>query len=204
MSLSTLMDARWRAALCSLIAMALLCAAASASAQSTPPSAAATASALAADADGIITDFASQRDALGGWPNQVRDAYAALVQLRSQLEAARTASDAPVFRRRYRAFMRLAARITRWLASQYDPVADQVPSRDKVTAIVARLTSRLVVIAQVANQAGVTPNLTAANTALAQVESALANGTDAQLRMAVRALRDAIDAVQDALPDPEP
>jgi hypothetical protein len=109
----------------------------------------------------------------------------------------------PTLRKRYRACMRIAARISRWLVFQYDSAADQVPARDKVDAIVVRLSTRLSLIAQVVSQAGITVDLTAANTARAQVDSARASGTDAQLRTAVRALRDAIDTLQDSLPDIE-
>ena len=185
-----------------LLGLAPLFCVAPAAAQ-TMSSDAAAAAALASDVQSLVTSLAGQRDGLGGWPSRIDDAYTTVLQLQAQLEAARNDGDAKTFRKRYRALMRVAARITRWLANQYDPASDQVPSSDKIDAVVERISSRLELITQVAGRAGVTLDLRAADRARAQLTAARNGGTPAQLRAAVRALRDAADALQDALPDPE-
>ena len=151
----------------------------------------------------LVTDLAAQRDALGGWPAAVSGAYSQLQQLESQLETARAAGDARMFRRGYRAAMRVSARISRWLSNQYDASNEQVPSRERADAIAARLSSRVNTLSQLGSQAGVTLNLSAVNAARAQFESVRASGTNAELRATLRALRDAVDSLQDAIPDPE-
>ncbi|MEY4577766.1 MAG: hypothetical protein RL701_2469 [Pseudomonadota bacterium] len=140
------------------------------------PEAAQVAAALQSDVHTIVIDLAAQRDAIGGWPTRIGDVYANLVALEAQLANAQSAGDAVLFRRRYRACMLVAARITRWLAYQYSPDSDQVAARDKVPAIVARLSERVTVLTNVARQVGVEPVLTQVSTARAQVDAALANG----------------------------
>jgi hypothetical protein len=170
-------------------------------AQATPTNAQ-VADTLAAEVHRMLAEFAAQRDALGGWPTRVTDGYAALTQLESDLLAARAAGDAQMFRRKYRAFMRGAARLTRWLVFQFEPEADQAPARDRAPAVLSRLGERLALVTQLASAAGVTLDLTEVNAARTQAQTALASGTDAQLRAAVRRVRDAIDALQDSTPDP--
>ena len=80
---------------------------------------------------------------------------------------------------------------------------EQVPSRERADAIAARLSSRVNTLSQLGSQAGVTLNLSAVNAARAQFESVRASGTNAELRATLRALRDAVDSLQDAIPDPE-
>lgn len=163
---------------------------------------AATASVLAQDATQLVAEFAERRDAIGGWPANVQTNYTLLTQLSSQLGAAVTAGNLTAVERRYRAFQRVAARISRWLINRYEPRNESAPSAENRDAVIARLTERLSRVSGVAAQAGAALDLTAANAARQQVETARANGTDAQLRAALRALRDQIDALQDAIPDP--
>lgn len=176
--------------------------ASSAAAQS-PPSDADVFTALRADVHTLVTDLAAQRDAVGGWPAAIDDAYANVQQLETQLGSASSAGDAKLFRKRYRNLMRVAARITRWLANKLDPSGDQVPLADRLDAVLERLSSRVEVIKQVASKAGVTLTMQPVDQARAQVESARTSGTQAQLRAAVKNLRDAIDGLQNSLPDPD-
>jgi methionyl-tRNA synthetase len=168
-----------------------------------PPTDAQVATVLVGEVQALVTDLATQRDAIGGWPATVSTAYDRLRQLESQLETARAAGDARAFRRAYRAAMRVASRISRWLANQYDAANEEVPSRERADAIAARLSTRVSALSQIASQAGVTLDLSAVDAAWMQFESVRANGTNAQLRMALRAWRDAIDDLQAAVPDPE-
>jgi hypothetical protein len=192
---------------CAVVGIAAACAlsttalAPSAHAQSNPTNAQ-VADTLSAEVHRMLMEFAAQRDALGGWPTRVNDGFTALTQLETELLAARSAGDPQTFRRKYRAFMRGAARLTRWLVFQYEPEADQVPARDRATVVLSRLGERLTLVTQLATSAGVTLDLTEANAARSQAQTALASGTDAQLRAAVRRFRDAIDALQDNTPDP--
>lgn len=165
------------------------------------PSASAAAAALAGDAHGFLDDLASQRDAIGGWPTNVQANFTSLTQMVSDLDAAVSANDRTLVRKRYQGCVRLAARISRWLVNHYDPANDQAPSADRVDAVISRLTDRLALIQQLANKAQVTLNLNAVNTARQQVDAARGMGM-AQLGTAVRSLRDAIDNLQDSLPDP--
>lgn len=168
-----------------------------------PPTNAEVAATLVGEVHTLVMDLATQRDAIGGWPAAVGSVYDQLRQLESQLEAARTAGDARAFRRTYRAAMRVASRITRWLANQYDASNEQVPSLERADAIAERLSSRVTKLSQLASQAGIALDLTAVTSARAQFESVRANGTNAQVRMALRAFRDAVDSLQDSMPDPE-
>lgn len=168
-----------------------------------PPTNAEVAATLLGEVHTLVMDLATQRDALGGWPAVVSNAYDRLTQLEADLEAARNAGDARAFRRGYRAAMRVAARITRWLVNQYDASNEQVPSLERADAIAERLSARVTKLSELASQAGIVLDLTGVNAARSQFESARANGTNAQIRMALRAFRDAIDSLQDSMPDPE-
>lgn len=185
----------------SLAVCALSSSASHARAQATPSDASA-ANALAADATALVAQFAEQRDALGGWPAAVQMAYDRLSELSSQLTAAANAGELPMARRRHAAFRRVAARISRWLSNRYEPRNEGPPTREDRDAVAARLGARLNLVASIAAQAGVSLDLTAANAARQQLETVRASGTDAQVRTAMRALRDQIDALQDAIPDP--
>lgn len=99
--------------------------------------------------------------------------------------------------------MRVGARITRWLVNQYDTANEQVPSLERADAIAERLSTRVTKLSQLASQAGITLDLAAVNAGRAQFESVRPNGTNAQLRTALRAYRDAVDGLQDSMPDPE-
>ncbi|HET8936734.1 MAG TPA: hypothetical protein VFN67_24995 [Polyangiales bacterium] len=151
----------------------------------------------------MVDSLAVQRDALGTWPATVSDAYAQLQQLETELQAARQAGEPIQFRRKYRACLRLAARITRWLANRYAPEGDELPARDRVSGLLGRLSDRLALLTQLAAGVGVTLDVTEANTARTEAQSALDTGTAVQLRAAVRRYRNALDALQDQLPDPE-
>jgi len=166
------------------------------------PTEAAAAAVLVDDASTRLTDFASQRDAIGGWPAAVQNAYTNLTQLSAQLQSAQTAGDIATVRKRYQAFMRMAARISRWLVNHFAPANDEAPRRDKADTIIANLTDRVDLLTQVASQAGKTLDLTAINSARAQLQTARSTGTDAQLRTALRALRDALDDAEGTLTDP--
>lgn len=172
----------------------------SAYAQAAPPDAA-TAATLASDVNALVTQLAEQRDAMGGWPAAVQANYDSLAQLATQLSTAAAAGDVRLVQRRHRACMRLAKRISRWLINRNE-ANEQPPARENRDAIVARLVDRLAFVSGIAARAGVALDLTAANAARQQLESVRANGTDAQLRAALRALRDEIDTLQDAIPDP--
>lgn len=172
-----------------------------ASAQSAPVSDGAAAAALSAHVHGFVHDLATQRDALGGWPNAVQTVFDALSQLATELDAAVAAGDRPLVRRRYQRCVRLGARISRWLANQYDPSNDQLPPAERVDAVIARLTERLELIKTLAARAQVTLDLNAVNAARQQVDNARGGGA-AQMIAALRALRDAIGTLQDALPEP--
>jgi hypothetical protein len=170
-------------------------------AQATPSDAAA-ATALASDVNAIVAQFAEQRDALDGWPAAVQMAYDRLTQMATQLTAAASAGNLMLVQRRHVAFQRVAARIARWLVNRYEPRSEDAPTRELRDAVAARLVARLNTVASIAAQAGVAVDLTAANAARQQLENVRANGTDAQVRVAMRALRDQIDALQDSIPDP--
>ncbi|HKU44514.1 MAG TPA: hypothetical protein VJR89_40415 [Polyangiales bacterium] len=165
------------------------------------PADAVAAAALAADVNALVAQFAEQRDALGGWPAAVQTVYDRLSQIAQQLTAAANSGDLNVVQRRHRAFQRVAARISRWLVNRYEPRNEGAPTREARAAVAARLAARVNTVAALATEAGVVLDLTAVNTARQQLESVLANGTDAQVRAALRALRDQIDALQDAFPD---
>lgn len=168
-----------------------------------PPTDVQAATVLIGEVHAIVNDLATQRDAIGGWPADLSTAYDRLRQLESQLETARAAGDARAFRRGYRAAMRVASRISRWLANQYEASNEDVPTRDRAEAIAARLSARVSALSHIASQAGITLDLSAVDAAWMQFESVRANGTNTQLRMALRAWRDAIDSLQRAMPDPE-
>ena len=166
------------------------------------PNDAAAATALATDVNALVAQLAEQRDALGGWPVAVQMAHDRLNQLATQLSAAANAGDLMGVQRRYRAFQRVAARISRWLVNRYESRNEGAPTRETRDAVAARLVARLNTVASIAAQVGIVVDLTAANAARQQLENVRANGTDAQVRVAMRALRDQIDALQDAIPDP--
>ena len=166
------------------------------------PSDAAAASALAADVNALVAQFAEQRDAIGGWPAVVQTVYERLTQLATQVNTAASSGNLLQTQRRHQAFSRVAARISRWLINRYEPRNEAAPTRENREAVIDRLIKRLNVISTVATRAGVALDFTAANAARQQLESVRANGSDAQVRVAMRALRDQIDALQDAFPEP--
>lgn len=151
----------------------------------------------------MVSDLATQRDASGSWPAAVETAYQTLTQAVSQLDSARAAGDANAVRKAYRASFRIAARITRWLVNHYAPDNEELPARDAAAAIFARLTERVDLIVSLAERASVTIDLTQVNTARTRVQTAMNGGTNLALRNAIRALRDAVDNLQDGLPDVE-
>lgn len=175
----------------------------SASARAAPPTNAEVAQALADQIHSMVSDLATQRDASGGWPAAVETAYQTLTQAVSQLDNARAAGDAQAVRKSYRVSLRIAARITRWLVNHYAPENDDLSARDRAGAILTRLMQRVDLIVGLAGRANAAIDLTQVNTAQARVQSAMNGGTDAALRTAIRALRDAVDNLQDSLPDVE-
>jgi len=67
--------------------------------------------------------------------------------------------------------------------------------------VITRLTERLELIKTLAGRAQVTLDLNAVNAARQQVDAARSLGA-AQMIAALRALRDAVDNLQDSLPEP--
>jgi hypothetical protein len=172
-------------------------------AQDTQPNSATVANALAADIHTLTTEFLAQRDAVGGWPARVQTIYDRLSQGETLLQNALSAGNWMQVRRRYQECLRVAAPISRWLSNRLEPANEEVPPRERVDAVIERLSARLALIRDVAARNNVVLNVTEAQAARQQLERARANGTDAQLRAAARALRDAIDTLQDVIPDPE-
>jgi len=170
-------------------------------AQAAPVTDSAAAVALSAHVHGFVNDLAAQRDAIGGWPNAVQTVFNALSQVATDLDAAVAAGDRPLVRRRYQRCVRLGARISRWLANYFDPTNDQLPPADRIDAVITRLTERLELIKTLAGRAQVTLDLNAVNAARQQVDAARSLGA-AQMIAALRALRDAVDNLQDSLPEP--
>jgi hypothetical protein len=170
-------------------------------AQAVPVTDSAAAAALSAHVHGFVNELAAQRDAIGGWPNAVQTVFNALSQLATDLDAAVAAGDRPLVRRRYQRCVRLGARISRWLANYFDPTSDQLPPADRVDVVITRLTERLELIKALAGRAQITLDLNAVNAARLQVDDARGRGA-AQMIAALRALRDAVDNLQDALPEP--